>query len=93
VTLFVAGTRGDAEAWRFEVLGQEKLELPAGPVPQAVHLRREPTRPYGTRVEVWLDPARQHLPVRAVFTTLPGGQPLELASQDPGLEIGAAGPR
>jgi hypothetical protein len=95
VTLFVAGTRGDAEAWRFEVLGQENLELPAGPVPQAVHLRREPTRPYDTRVQVWLDPARQHLPVRAVFTTLPGGQPLELelASQDTGLEIGAAGPR
>ena len=29
-------------------------------------------------VEVWLDPARQHLPVQARFTTLPGGEPLEL---------------
>jgi len=36
----------------------------------------------------WLDPARQHLPVRVVFTTLPGGQPLEMA-----LEIDAAAPR
>ena len=95
VTLFIAGTRGDAEAWRFEVLGHESLALPAGTVAQALHLRREPTRPYDTRVEVWLDPARQHLPVRAVFTTVPGGQPLELAlaSPDPGLEIGAASPR
>ncbi len=95
VTLFVAGTRGDAEAWRFEVLGHEALELPAGTVAQALHLRREPTRPYDTRVEVWLDPARQHLPVRAVFTTLPGGQPLqlELAALDRGLEIDAGAPR
>jgi hypothetical protein len=95
VTLFVAGTRGDAEAWRFEVLGHETLALPAGAVGQALHLRREPTRPYDTRVEVWLDPQRQHLPVRAVFTTLPGGAPLamELAHQEPGLEIGVAGPR
>ncbi len=88
VTLFVVGTRGDAEPWRFEVLGREALQLPAGEVPQALRLKREPTRPYDTRVEVWLDPARQHLPVRAVFTTLPGGQPLEMA-----LEIDAAAPR
>jgi hypothetical protein len=88
VTLFVVGTRGDAEPWRFEVLGNEPLRLPAGEVPQALRLKREPTRPYDTRVEVWLDPARQHLPVRVVFTTLPGGQPLEMA-----LEIDAAAPR
>jgi hypothetical protein len=88
VTLFVVGTRGDAEPWRFEVLGREALQLPAGEVPQALRLKREPTRPYDTRVEVWLDPARQHLPVRVVFTTLPGGQPLEMA-----LEIDAAAPR
>jgi Protein of unknown function (DUF3108) len=78
ITLFVAGTRGDAEAWRFEVQGREALSLPAGDVPQALWLRREPTRPYDTRVEVWLDPQRQHLPVRARFTTLPGGSALEL---------------
>jgi hypothetical protein len=47
-------------------------------VPDALRLSREPDRPYDTRVEVWLDPARQHLPVRALFTTIPGGQPLEL---------------
>jgi hypothetical protein len=99
VTLFVAGTRGDAEAWRFEVLGHEALELPAGTVPKALQMRREPTRPYDTRVEVWFDPARQHLPVRAVFTTLPGGQPLQLELAVPdieaqaGLEKAAAAPR
>jgi len=78
VTLFVVGSRGDGQAWRFEVLGRTPLELPAGAVADALHLRREPQRPYDTRVEVWLDPARQHLPVRAIFTTVPNGQPLEL---------------
>jgi hypothetical protein len=94
VTLFVAGTRGDAEAWRFEVQGPAALELPAGAVPNALQLQREPTRPYDTRVEVWLDPQRQHLPVRAVFTTLPGGQPLQLELAPPaGLENAAVAPR
>ena len=88
VTLFVVGTRGDAEPWRFEVLGTEPLRLPAGEVPQALRLKREPTRPYDTRIEVWLDPARQHLPVRVVFTTLLGGQPLAME-----LEIDAVAPR
>ena len=77
VTLFVVGTRGDAEAWHFEVQGRQALELPAGEVADALHLLREAQRPYDTRVEVWLDPAQQHLPVRAVLTTVPGGQPLE----------------
>ncbi len=65
VTLFVAGTRGDAEAWRFEVLGHEALELPAGAVRARAAAAARADRPYDTRVEVWLDPARQHLPVRA----------------------------
>mgnify|MGYP001200788187 CR=1 FL=1 len=105
VTLFVVGTRGDAEPWRFEVLGAEPIRLPAGEVAQALHLQREPVRPYDTRVEVWLDPARQHLPVRALLTTLPGGQPLHMELAPPPaaeqaepadhaeLENGAAAPR
>jgi hypothetical protein len=78
VTLFVVGSRGDAQAWRFQVLGHEPLDLPAGQAAKTVRLLREPSRPFDTRAEVWLDPARGHLPVRAVFTTVPGGQPLEL---------------
>ena len=85
VVLWVVGTRGDAEPWQFDVEGREALQLPAGPVPDALRLKREPTRPYDSRIEVWLDPARAHLPVRAVFTLLPGGQPLamELAALQP----------
>ena len=64
VQLFVAGVRGDAGLWTFTVTGTETAELPAGRVPGTVHLHREPQRPYDTRVDIWLDPARHHLPVR-----------------------------
>ncbi|MDO9071649.1 MAG: DUF3108 domain-containing protein [Rubrivivax sp.] len=64
VRLFVAGVRGDAGWWTFTVVDRGPADLPAGTVADAVHLRREPQRPYDTRVDVWLDPSRHHLPVR-----------------------------
>lgn len=74
ITLFVAGTGGDAEAWHFDVAGAEPLALPAGPVAAALRLVREPARPYDQRIEVWLDPARAHLPVQVRLQTVPGPQ-------------------
>jgi hypothetical protein len=47
-------------------------------LPGTLSLRREPRKPYDTQVEVWLDPGRQHLPVRMRLTTLPGGDSTEL---------------
>jgi hypothetical protein len=74
VRLFVAGPRGDAAVWIFEVTGRETLDLPGGPVADAVHLQRAPDRPYDTRVDIWLDPARHHLPVRARLEALPAAE-------------------
>jgi len=62
--MVVAGTRGDAEVWTFTVQPRAALEVPAGLIGQPVHLLREPRRPYDTEVQVWLDPAREHLPVQ-----------------------------
>ena len=73
LTLFVVGTRGDAEAWHFEVQRPEALALPSGTTAQAVVLKREPSRPYDTRIEIWLDPSRQHLPVRVRLSPVPDG--------------------
>jgi hypothetical protein len=64
ILLPVAGLRGELGDWRFEVLGREDLLLPVGPVPGALRLRREAAADYEPRIEVWLDPARHHLPVR-----------------------------
>lgn len=74
IEVFVVGTRGDAEVWLCTVVGPEAIELPAGPVPNALHLRREPRRLYDTAVDVWLDPARHHLPVRVQLLVRPTGQ-------------------
>lgn len=74
VLLQVVGVRGDAAVWRFVVQGRETLDLPAGTVANALHLHREPQRSYDTRVDVWLDPARHHLPVRVRLQTRAEGE-------------------
>ena len=79
ITLFVVGARGDADVWTFDVDAFEDIELPLGKVTQALHLLREPRRPYDTRVEVWLDPARQYLPVRLRLGNAPSGEVNEFA--------------
>jgi len=78
VSMFVAGARGDGDVWTFTVQGVETLDLAGVPLPGTLSLRREPRKPYDTQVEVWLDPGRQHLPVRMRLTTLPGGDSTEL---------------
>jgi hypothetical protein len=78
VPIMVAGTRGDNDAWQFTVRAGESVTLADGRAAQALLLTREPRRPYDTQVEVWLDPARHHLPVRAVLTTVPAGDRLEM---------------
>jgi hypothetical protein len=78
IVLFVTGARGDADLWTFVVQGRESLSLPAGPVPDAIHLLRAPRKAYDTRAEAWLDPARGHLPVRARIGSAEGGDSTEL---------------
>jgi hypothetical protein len=79
VTLMVIGARGGAGLWRFSVAGVEPLGDAA-----ALKLVHESERVHDTRVEVWLDPARGHLPLRAVLTPPEGGAPLELNLQREG---------
>jgi len=81
VSIWVVGTRGDAEVWTFTVQGSAPLALPAGPVEQAIHLLREPRRPYDTQAQVWLDPARHHLPVQALLRVRATGEGTELRLQ------------
>ena len=73
IPIFVVGARGDADVWTFTVEAQEAVEVPAGRVESAVRLVREPRKSFDTRVEVWLDPARHHLPVRLRLITTQSG--------------------
>lgn len=75
--LQVVGARGDAGLWVFRSAGRETLETAAGRI-EAQRFVREPRGPYDTGVEVWLDPARHHLPVRAMLRNGGDGEALEL---------------
>lgn len=75
--LQVAGTRGQAEDWRFEVAGEEVVQPAGQPLP-ALRLVREPSQPYDQRVEVWLARTAGHLPVGLRLTTVPGREPVSL---------------
>lgn len=64
IVMFVSGARGDADTWIFEVGAPVELDTPAGML-RAVPLQREARKEHDTRAQVWLDPTRQYLPVKA----------------------------
>lgn len=78
VELFVVGARGDADLWAFQVREVVDIKLPDGRVVGALHLRRLPREGHHTQVDVWLDPARHHLPVRMRLADSDGDQAFEL---------------
>ncbi len=76
IVLLLVGTRGDTVPWRFVSLGAA-VEAEADPL-TPIHLRRLPASVYDTSIDVWLDPAPPHWPVRAEWRNGPA---------DPGLEL------
>ena len=77
VVLYVVGARGDADVWVFRFVDFETLLTQEGTV-RAAKFNRDARRLYDTQVDVWLDPARHHLPVKARWATTPDGEALEL---------------
>jgi hypothetical protein len=85
IAMFVVGVRGDGEVWVFKVQGRADVEVPAGPVAATLHLKREPRRPYDTQAEIWLDPARMHLPVRMRLVVRPTGEGTDFLLESAGM--------
>ncbi|WP_320422880.1 DUF3108 domain-containing protein [Roseateles agri] len=84
IRITVAGLRGEPIEWIFDILGEEALVLPQQQVPAALHLRRAALGPYDGAIDVWLDPARDHLPVKlAVSTVDENGWAMELLDDTP----------
>jgi hypothetical protein len=67
VVLYVAGARADVDLWTLRSLGAETVETPTGSV-RTVKFMRTPRSAKDTQAEVWLDPTRHYLPVRARLT-------------------------
>ena len=65
VAMAVVGVRGDLSTWVFRYVGDETVDTGLGPAKAAKFVRERPDA-YDTNLEVWLDPARYHLPARAV---------------------------
>jgi hypothetical protein len=74
--MWVVGARGAASHWRFEVRGLERVAHD-GQDRDTWWMVREPAHPYDMRIEVWLDAAPAHWPLRLRQTQVPGGEPLE----------------
>lgn len=66
IAIQTASTR-DAEAWQFTVEGEEALQLPGGAL-RALKLIRNPRKAFDQKVELWLAPAMDYVPVRLRLT-------------------------
>jgi hypothetical protein len=72
IEMLVVGVRGDQQHWKLR---------PDSDADGQIRLIRRPEGPYETRAEVWLDPARGHLPAR-IRLTEPSGDALELTRSE-----------
>jgi hypothetical protein len=81
VAFFVTGARGDADTWTFRCAGVERISAAGDAIP-AVKFTRAPRQTYDRLVEIWLDPAREHVPVRARFSAEANGEVFELLLRD-----------
>ena len=66
IAIQTASTR-DAEPWVFTVEAQEQLQLPGGTIP-ALKLTRNPRKDFDQKVELWLAPGMDYVPVRLRLT-------------------------
>ena len=75
--MFVVGARGDGELWVFRASGAEAIEA-GGKTVQALRFMRQARKTYDTQVDVWLDPALHHLPIKARLSNAEGSDAFEL---------------
>lgn len=81
VRMAVVGARGDASVWSLRSTGLAAVETAEGIVP-AVRLVREAWTGYDSGFEIWLDPARGYLPVRATQRSARGEPEFDLRLLD-----------
>ena len=85
VSMVVVGSRGEADVWLLRSMGAQEVETRAGRV-RAVKLVREARTSGDSSAEIWLDPARDHLPVKATYGNAAGETEFVLSLQ--GVEPG-----
>jgi hypothetical protein len=66
ISIQTASTR-DAEPWLFTVEREEELQLPGGTM-SGLKLTRDPRREFDQKIELWLAPGMDYVPVRLRLT-------------------------
>lgn len=66
ITVQTVGPR-EADTWLFTVEDTEVLDLPAGKI-KAVKITRNPRREFDQKMELWLAPGKNYIPVRMRLT-------------------------
>lgn len=77
VLMVVSGARADVAVWTFAFVGAETIETTKGPV-RTLRFTRTPQGPRDLLADVWLDPARHHLPVRVQLSQGEDGDVIEM---------------
>lgn len=72
IRLQIVGAR-DAETWLFRVEGMQQLRLPYGTL-ETVKLTHNPPQPSDSKLEIWLAPSMDYVPVRIRLTQANGDQ-------------------
>jgi len=72
VLMWVAAGRRAPQVWAFAVTGPASVALADGAAVPSLHLQRRAELPYDLQIDVWLDPARHHLPLRVRLAIPPG---------------------
>lgn len=68
---FQTVSQREAEVWQFVVDKEELLQLPYGDLP-SLKLNRNPRKEFDQRIELWLAPSLDYLPVRLRITNANG---------------------
>ena len=78
VQMVVSGVRADVAVWSFAFVGVETIDN-GGAKLRTLRFTRTPQGPRDVLADVWLDPARNLFPVRAVLSHGDDGDALELS--------------
>ncbi len=78
VQMVVSGVRADVAVWSFAFVGAETI-VSGGAKVRTLRFTRTPQGPRDVLADVWLDPARNLFPVRAVLSHGDDGDALELS--------------
>ena len=81
VLMVVSGARADVAVWTFAFVGAETIDTGKGPV-RTLRFTRTPQGPRDLLADVWLDPSRHHLPVRAQLSQGEDGDVLEMVVRE-----------